>query len=351
MKYVAVSALLLLALPATVRALATETFGNSPAVKQPGWAEGVLDVVNLKSRVYSYWVNGNESFFYRGDAGALNEALRKFAAVKSDVRQVILLPGSGKQQTFGRKTIDFDWQLHVPSGIYKAMTKRTHAVMTVYITARKPRPLEEPKKVKQWIRDLGNESFETREKASRELEKLCRDAKPLLREALGGRPELEVRRRIEDLLQRLSGIDVGDLEIPKGITLVSVNELLAVHLKGLRETDSTVCAMAVQDLSTLAPYSDEVVPALTGMLGKDKNEYVRRVAAACLAHIGFKARSAVAALKAAQKGADANMAKEFQSAIDRLEKAKERPEVAHAVEKEISILKEITTGIKGAAGR
>src|SRR6516162_10429648 len=90
---------LLLALPATALALATETFGNAPAVKQPDWAEGVLDVVNLKSRVYSQWVNGNENFFYRGDAQALNEALRKYAAVKADVRQLILLPGSGKTMT------------------------------------------------------------------------------------------------------------------------------------------------------------------------------------------------------------------------------------------------------------
>src|SRR5205085_2599004 len=115
---------LLFALPATVLALATETFGNAPAVKQPDWAEGVIDVVNLQSRVYSHWVNGNENFYYRGNAQALNEALRKYAAVKDDVRQLILLPGSGKTQTFKGKPIDFDWQLHVPSGIYKAVSKR-----------------------------------------------------------------------------------------------------------------------------------------------------------------------------------------------------------------------------------
>src|SRR5947209_17359605 len=81
---------LFLALPATAFALGEERFGNAPAVKQPDWASGVLDVVNLDSRVYSQWVNGNENFFYRGNARALNEALRKYAAVKDDVRRLIL---------------------------------------------------------------------------------------------------------------------------------------------------------------------------------------------------------------------------------------------------------------------
>src|SRR5215471_11725946 len=125
--------ILFLGLPEVALALGMETFGNAPAVKQPDWAEGILDVVNLKSRVYSQWVNGNENFFYRGNGQALNEALRKYAAVKDDVRQLILLPGAGKTQTFHRKTIDFDWKFHVPSGIYRAVTKRKHAEMTVYL--------------------------------------------------------------------------------------------------------------------------------------------------------------------------------------------------------------------------
>jgi hypothetical protein len=295
----------------------------------------------LKSRVYSQWVNGNENFFYRGDAQALNEALRKYAVVKADVRQVILLPGSGKTQTFGRKTVDFDWQLHVPSGIYKAMTKRTHAVMTVYISARKTGAPVDRKKVEQWLRDLNSDSFETRERATRELEKLGRDAKSMLREALKAGPELEVRRRSEGLLAKLRGIDVGDLEIPKGITVVSVDELLAVHLKGLQSADSNVCAMAIHDLSVLAPYSDKVVPALAGMLGKGKNEYVRRVAASCLAHLGVKARPSIAALKEGMKDADANIRKEFQSAIDRIEKASDKAGQEDEVKNRLSILKEI----------
>jgi hypothetical protein len=348
MKIATITALLtlLFAFPSTVLALGMETFGNAPAAKQADWAEGVLDVVNLKSRVYSRWINGNENFYYRGDARALNETLRKYAAVKADVRQVILLPGSGKTQSFGGKPIDYDWKLHVPSGIYKAVAKRIHAVMTVYISARKPKPPRDKKKIKQWLRDLASDTFETREKATRELEKLGRDVKPLLREALKGRPELELRRRIEGLLQKLPGIDVDDLEVPKGVTLVSVDDLLGVHLKGLQDANSTACAMAIHDLSDLASYSDRVVPALTEMLAKEKNEYVRRVAASCLVHIGVKARPAVSALKEGLKDSDANIRKEFQSAIDRIENARDKPGQEDEIKNKLSILQEITAFIK-----
>src|SRR5262245_60914110 len=131
MKTVAATSLIaVLLLPVAAFALGEEGFGNAPRPKQPDWADGVVDVVNLKSRVYFRWVNGNEDFYYRGDAAAINEALRLFAAVKDDARQVILLPGSGKTGTFQGKPIDFDFQFHVPSGIYRAVTKRTHPVLT-----------------------------------------------------------------------------------------------------------------------------------------------------------------------------------------------------------------------------
>src|SRR6516225_6734178 len=118
MKVVALAAVAaLLAIHATALALLQVTHGNAPMAKQPEWAEGVLDVVNLESRVCAVWVNGNETFYYRGDAGALNEALRKYAAVKADERRLVLLPGQKQAQSFDKKVIEFNWQLHVPSGI------------------------------------------------------------------------------------------------------------------------------------------------------------------------------------------------------------------------------------------
>jgi hypothetical protein len=353
MKVVAVIAAvaLVLALPAAALALGMETFGNAPAVKQPEWAAGVLDVVNLKSRVYSQWVNGNENFFYRGDAVALNEALRKFAAVKDDTRRLILLPGPGKAQTFGGKPVACDWRLHVPSGIYRAVTGKKHAELTVYINAAKPRGTPDRKQAAKWIAELDADSFATRQKAEDELRKLGYDARPFLREALKGRPGLEGRRRLERLLQDLPGFDVTALEIPKGLTLISVDDLLAEHFKGLKDANPHACAQAIGGLSTLAPYSDKVLPALTAMLKKDKNEYLRRVAAGCLGHVGAAARSALPALKVGLGDPDANVRTAFGAAIDRIEKARREPGEDDQVRRKLVIRRDINELKKAVGGK
>ena len=221
---------LLLAAPTFAFALAEESFGNAPVGNQPEWAQGVLDVVNLQSRVYRYWVNGNENFFFQGRDQALNEALRKYAAVKSEVRRLILLPGKGKQRSFSKGDIAYDWHFHVPSGIYRAVAKRTHAEMTVYINTRKPRELDDRKSIAKWLGDLDNDLFSTRERARIALEKLGNDAKPFLRDALKPQQTLETRRRIETLLLRLSDVDASDLELPKELQVVTPTDLVAIHL-------------------------------------------------------------------------------------------------------------------------
>jgi hypothetical protein len=343
MKAVAGAALvtLLLLLPERVFALATEIFGNSPVVKQPEWAEGILDVVNLESRVYSVWINGNEKFFYSGNRQALNQALRRFASVKDDVCQLILLPGPGTTQSLHGKKIDFDWQLHVPSGIYKAVAKKSHAVMTVFINAAKPRGQLDQKRVEKWLGELDSDVFQTRETARKELQKLGKDAKPFLREALKTRPSPEAERRIESLLEELRVIDVSDLDIPRGITVLSVDDLLALNLKGLKDPDRTVCGTAIQELSVLAPYSDKVVPAIAQMLKKGHDQYVRLVAAACLAQVGAKAKPTTSVLKEGIEDPDATIRNAFQSALDRIEKSTVAPGDDDEVKRRLSILKEL----------
>jgi hypothetical protein len=334
--------LLLLVLPAAALALAYETFGNAPVTKQPEWAEGVIDVVNLKTRVYAYWVNGNENFFYRGNARALNEALRQYAAVKADAREVILLPGTGKRQSFDRKPIDFDWQFHVPGGLYKARAKKKHAYLTVHINAPRPRPLD-GKQVESLLAGLNSGVFKTREKANQELQQLGHDAKPFLRAALKGELPLEARRRVEALLERLPGIDVTDLAIPKGITVLGVDDLLAAGLKDLQDPSVDVRTWAAHELTGLADYSDKVAPALAGMLGGDKEAHARRTAAGCLSHLGAGAKVATAALKRGLHDADAYVRSACQTALDGIASAKdEQPGRAERLKLLATIVGEIS---------
>jgi HEAT repeats len=344
MKVVAIAvAAALLAIPAAALALRHETVGNAPAVEQPGWAEGVLAVVNLESRVYYRGGTGNENFYYRGDAHSLNEAIGKFASIKAEERRLVLLPGRRKTHSFDRKAIDFDWQFHIPTGRYLAATKSKHAVLTAYINAEKPRDPLDRKKAETWIRELDDDSFQVRAGASRELEKLGGTAKSLLRAALGARPSPEVRRRVGSLLSKLKGLgfDADDLVIPRGVTVVTASDLLREHFSGLKDTDPFRCALAADALGELAAYSDKVVPALSGMLGKGKNEYVRRLAASSLGGVGVAAKVALPALKEGLGDPDENVRAAFRSAVDQIEKAKDEPGWGEEVKKRRAILKDL----------
>jgi WD40 repeat protein len=58
------------------------------------------------------------------------------------------------------------------------------------------------RRVKELINDLGSDSYQARQKAHRELEKLGPAAVPALQNALAGNPAPEVRRRLEELLNK-----------------------------------------------------------------------------------------------------------------------------------------------------
>jgi hypothetical protein len=329
-----------LAFPQTALALRFETIGNKPEVKQPDWAEGVVDVVNLKTRVYTLWADDMHYFFYRGGAPALNEALRKYAAVRADVRQLILLPGLRKTHSFDGQPIPFDWQLDVPVGRDLAEYKEKRAVMTVYINGTKPRPLE-PRQVEKWLTDLNSELFKVRDQANRELQKLGNDAKPFLRAALKPEATLEARQRIKALLDKLRDLDVTDLDIPKGVTVISVHDQLAAGFQKLKDADAYVRWQGAWDLDSLAPYSDKAVPALADLLQNDKDKRVREVAADCLGSAAVQAKSAVAVLKKGLVDTDNRVRSACQKALEQIDNAKVTPEQEERMRRALAIANEI----------
>lgn len=69
----------------------------------------------------------------------------------------------------------------------------------------RPAGAVDAKQLARLIADLGSSGFRERERAQDELERLDDKAEPTLRRALAQAPSLEVRRRLEKLLQRLEG--------------------------------------------------------------------------------------------------------------------------------------------------
>src|SRR5262249_33127684 len=69
----------------------------------------------------------------------------------------------------------------------------------------RPVPEGQRTQIERWVTDLGHDRFAVREAARKELERFVEVAEPALRKALEGQPPLEVRRRVERLLQNLEG--------------------------------------------------------------------------------------------------------------------------------------------------
>ena len=79
-----------------------------------------------------------------------------------------------------------------------------------------------PQQVQKWIKDLNSARFADRDKGNRELEKLGGLAESAMRNALQGELPLEVRRRVDQLLEKLS----GPLRLPEHLRAARAVEIL-----------------------------------------------------------------------------------------------------------------------------
>jgi RNA polymerase sigma factor (sigma-70 family) len=82
--------------------------------------------------------------------------------------------------------------------------------------------LPDPKVIARWLADLDDEEFEVRETASRELARLGKAAEAELRRARAAPPSTEVRRRLDELLDKLGA---GAAESVRWQRVVAVLEL------------------------------------------------------------------------------------------------------------------------------
>jgi HEAT repeats len=337
-------ALGLLATPSRVLALATEHFGNDPVpVGFLNLGHEALDLANLKSRLYWHEVNGDPTFFYEGNAAALNEALKKFAALPGGAREVVLLPGRGEGHNLtGDKKFGYDWWVNTPAGFHREGPPR----LTVYVGAVAPVTPPDDKQLAQWIADLDSDTFTVREKAAEELARVGHAATTVLRKALADKPSAETRKRIEHLLEILRGIDLRDVKMPGGVMVLEVKDLLARYREGLKAGDPSARGYAVSDLGGLAAYAD-VVPDLVGVLKEEKAEYPRRCTAGALSRMGKKAEAALALLKAGLNDPDVNVRNAFEHAVKQIEEAKDDGPNKEHIERQRAILEGIGTFRKG----
>src|SRR5688572_2993567 len=95
----------LMALVVPAQALITGGEGNEPMQARPGWPVGAIDVVNQQSRI-AWWEGppfggGEWHFEYHGDEAALNEALKRLAAIKGPRPRLVIYDGKAESFWLG----------------------------------------------------------------------------------------------------------------------------------------------------------------------------------------------------------------------------------------------------------
>ncbi|MBT5017677.1 hypothetical protein OAF98_04680 [Planctomicrobium sp.] len=133
----------LLLVPTICFAAATSEEGNKPlsAANYTDWPN-LVDAINDESRVFQFWVNGNESFHYQGDTATANRVLREFAETNYPGLQVVLLPGPATTMDVLGKKVTTDYRINIMGGIARAAIGRGNLkrvyflqpTMTIYLT-------------------------------------------------------------------------------------------------------------------------------------------------------------------------------------------------------------------------
>ena len=122
---------------------ATSESGNKPlsAKNYEDWPN-LVDAINDESRVFQLWVNGNESFYYRGGTHELNRVLKEFAETKYPELNVVILPGPQASKEFIKDKFQYDFRINIIGGITRAFVQRqkmeqVHSLiptLTIYLT-------------------------------------------------------------------------------------------------------------------------------------------------------------------------------------------------------------------------
>jgi hypothetical protein len=340
----------ILLVPASAHALGEIIAGNQPLA--PGSLKPeLLAAVNTAERVYAYFHDFHQTFYFKGGPKALNEAMRRFAAIPADRREIILRPAPPKpliQDT----SIAFDWQLSIPGGREGDGKQRrvedeseiadNRATLTIYIPEPLPAVLADPQPARQWIADLDSNDFKTRDRASKQLADLGPPVASLLREALKNGPSPEARERMERILTGVSGVIRLDvLEFPENVPVASLDTLLDRGRKLLASKAEHIRADAAWYIATTGVPAEEVVPILEKLL---KNEsYPPALATVCRAawHLEAGAKPLLPILRETVKTTDTNLANVCGQAINNIEKSTATPVPEAEAQRRSTIRKEI----------
>jgi hypothetical protein len=116
-----------------------------------------------------------------------------------------------------------------------------------------PDPLPDENRLKRLMAQLDNESFQSRQEAQRDLENLGDLALAILKRTLKARPSLEVRRRIDEILNKAQPLSrekrqhLRAIDVLEQLATPDAKELLRTLSKGAPSSRITAAAQAALD--------------------------------------------------------------------------------------------------------
>ncbi len=141
MRVVSLAVLGLLVLDSAAHGMASEQVGpdkDHPTVAQPEWPKGIESLPRHPSRVYSLWVNGNESFHFKAGPAQVKELLALLSSTRMRDHEVWIKRGKPQVQSFNKTTIEYNVSLRILSGLALAHERSQSGVasepqLTVYL--------------------------------------------------------------------------------------------------------------------------------------------------------------------------------------------------------------------------
>ena len=336
-----------LAVPGPAFALRHVIVGNEPL---SGYGKEVLALLNVEERVCleDGPLSGMLTVHFQGGPRAVNHALRHFPALPAAEHEIILRSAPAPVLTFGKKAIPCTWVLYYPGDEKvgrpgrRGGRRRDKTTLTIYIPEPLPPAPADPAAARRWIADLGSDAFKTRERATMALTDLGPSVAALVREAFRGKPSAEAGDRMERILAGMSTtLRLDVLELPAGVPVVSLDDLMARARKDLADKDPVRRGHGASALVEPGPPADEVLPDLEKLLKTETDQNPVYGAMWAANRLGAGAKPLLPLLRAAAEKGDKDFATVCRQVIAGIEQAKAEPVVEGEAKKRATIRKEI----------
>ncbi len=139
------SACAFFALAPAAYGLATEEIG--PKVDRGGqsdWPKGIEGLARHPTRVYSFWMNGAETFYFQASPAEVNELAALFCKARMRDHQIRIESGPRTIRSFGGNDYDYNVCLHIVAGMALSMGRTRDAggtlepCLTIYAETNHP---------------------------------------------------------------------------------------------------------------------------------------------------------------------------------------------------------------------